>query len=145
MDFVDFVTTTVSVTRFVVFGGCVSTTGAVTEPPFPVPEPEPESDPLEPEPPSMGTTEYDALGASSCNLDGRCSLTGKDRHFVTKTERRRVTVLRCILSLCFQDAGARSKGVTQQDLGQQRMFRDAEGMQRARRVEKMRNMTQPKK
>jgi hypothetical protein len=79
----------------------------VTELPggFPGPEPEVEPpeppeppDPPEPAPPSMGTTEYVALGARFCDGGSRCSLRGKDRHVVKKVERKRAARLSCILN-----------------------------------------------
>lgn len=87
-----------------VFGGSVCTTVTVTAPPdeFPEPEPEPEPEPAPdpepesepepelveppvfpappaPEPPSIGTTEYVALGAKTSDGGDWRSLTGKER------------------------------------------------------------------
>jgi hypothetical protein len=64
----------------VVVGGRVTVWTTVTavppEPPFP-PDPAPElADPLEPEPPSIGTTEY--LGARITALSACCSLIGSE-------------------------------------------------------------------
>lgn len=69
------VTTTVSVTWFVT-GARVCTTVTVTAPVGDVPEsepepdPDPDPDPPGPDPPSIGTTEYVALGARACDGGG---------------------------------------------------------------------------
>ncbi len=134
------VTMTVSVTRSVVGGGvtktvwtdvlagAVSTTVTVTVAALPGPEPEPEPDPDPPEPPvpsppdppapvppSMGTTEYVALGARACGWAARCSWTGRPRHVAANrgmTENRDAARPRCILKSDPGDAGQRIPGAS---------------------------------
>lgn len=69
------------------------------------PEPEPVLS-LEPDPPSIGTTRYVALGASAFCRGDRISFSGRDRQGTRRTEIRRADrVVRgmCILNINFQD------------------------------------------